>query len=182
MDLSGRDIIVIGAGDVALDSARTAKRLGSPNVKIVCRGMRASKHELDESDTEGIQIIRNRVFKEVVIKGNKIVGVMCLEAMAEAAMALLSPGDTSQPVRVGSDYYLLNNPEDIENVLRVEGIRDSIVLETSPARIEAIAMEHGIDIAGLPIVDAPYSQASAARAGSASRSARGSPAPMRAEC
>ncbi|OGN76879.1 MAG: hypothetical protein A2X26_09195 [Chloroflexi bacterium GWC2_49_37] len=80
LDLSGRDIIVIGAGDVALDSARTASRLGSPNVKIVCRGMRASANELAESDAEGIQIIRNRVFKEVVIKYNKIVGVRCLEA------------------------------------------------------------------------------------------------------
>ncbi len=32
------------------------------------------------------------------------------------------------------------------------------------ARIEAIANEHGIDIAGLPIVDAPYSEASADKA------------------
>ncbi len=80
LDLSGRDIIVIGAGDVALDSARTAIRLGSPNVKIVCRGMRASEHEIKESTSEGIQIIRDRVFKEIVIKNNKIIGVLCLEA------------------------------------------------------------------------------------------------------
>jgi phosphate acetyltransferase len=32
------------------------------------------------------------------------------------------------------------------------------------ARIEAIAKEHGIDIAGLPIVEAPYSEASAEKA------------------
>ena len=32
------------------------------------------------------------------------------------------------------------------------------------ARIEAVAREHGIDIAGLPIVDAPYSEAAAAAA------------------
>jgi len=32
------------------------------------------------------------------------------------------------------------------------------------ARIEAVAREHGIDIEGLPLVDAPYSEASAARA------------------
>jgi len=80
LDLSGREIIVIGAGDVALDSARTAIRLGSPVVKIVCRGMRASKHELEEAEAEGIKIIRDRVFKEVVIKNNKIIGVLCLEA------------------------------------------------------------------------------------------------------
>src|SRR4030095_2848149 len=33
------------------------------------------------------------------------------------------------------------------------------------ARIEAIAKEHGIDIAGLPLVDTPHSQASADKAG-----------------
>ncbi len=32
------------------------------------------------------------------------------------------------------------------------------------ARIEAIAREHGIDIAGVPLIDAPYSEASAAKA------------------
>jgi heterodisulfide reductase subunit A len=42
--------------------------------------MRASFNELEESNKEGIEIIRNRVFKEVVIKENKIVGIRCLEA------------------------------------------------------------------------------------------------------
>jgi long-chain acyl-CoA synthetase len=32
-------------------------------------------------------------------------------------------------------------PEDIENALRVEGIRDSVVLETRPGRIEAILLD-----------------------------------------
>lgn len=80
LDLSGREIVVLGAGDVALDSARTAVRLGSPKVKIVCRGMRASFNELDEAQAEGIEIIRNRVFKEVDVRFGKIMGVLCLKA------------------------------------------------------------------------------------------------------
>jgi len=40
----------------------------------------------------------------------------------------------------------------------------SPILVGPKARIEAVAKEHGIDLAGLPIVDAPYSQASAAKA------------------
>ena len=39
-------------------------------------------------------------------------------------------------------------PEDIENALRVEGIRDSVVLETSPGRIEAIVLAP--DTHGMP--------------------------------
>jgi len=42
--------------------------------------MRASFNELSESDAEGVEIIKNRVFKEVVVKAGKIIGVMCLEA------------------------------------------------------------------------------------------------------
>jgi long-chain acyl-CoA synthetase len=39
-------------------------------------------------------------------------------------------------------------PEDIENALRIEGIRDSVVLETRPGRIEAIVLAPGTH--GLP--------------------------------
>jgi heterodisulfide reductase subunit A len=84
IDLSGRDIAVIGAGDVALDAARVSVRLGRPKVKIVCRGMRASFNEIDEANKEGVEIIRNRVFKEVIIQDNKIVGIRCVEAKVGA--------------------------------------------------------------------------------------------------
>jgi long-chain acyl-CoA synthetase len=39
-------------------------------------------------------------------------------------------------------------PEDIENALRMEGVRDSVVVETSPGRIEAILLAPGTH--GLP--------------------------------
>jgi len=79
-DLKGREIIVLGAGDVALDAARSAVRLGQPKVKVVCRGMRASFNEIDEALDEGVEIVRGRTFKEVVIEDGKIVGLKCLEA------------------------------------------------------------------------------------------------------
>ena len=84
IDLSGRDIAVIGAGDVALDAARVSIRLGRPKVKIVCRGMRAAFNEIDEANKEGVEIIRNRVFKEVIIQQNKIAGIRCVEAKVGA--------------------------------------------------------------------------------------------------
>ncbi len=81
IDLSDRDVIVLGAGDVALDVARTAVRLGEPKVKIVCRGMRASFNEIEETEIEGVEIIKGRVFKSIIVGDNeKIIGVECLEA------------------------------------------------------------------------------------------------------
>ena len=80
IDLSGRSVIVLGGGDVAMDTARSAVRLGQPEVKILCRGLRASFNEIQEAEEEGIQIIRSRVFKKIVLEKGKITGVECLEA------------------------------------------------------------------------------------------------------
>jgi long-chain acyl-CoA synthetase len=41
-------------------------------------------------------------------------------------------------------------PEDIENALRIAGIRDSVVLETRPGRIEAIVLGSTAGVAGVP--------------------------------
>jgi long-chain acyl-CoA synthetase len=56
-------------------------------------------------------------------------------------------------------------PEDIENALRVAGIRDAVVLETDPGRIEAIVYLRGVGAetpdAARPIVDAAVRAANA---------------------
>jgi len=80
IDLKGRKVIVLGGGDVAMDAARVAVRLGTSDVKVVCRGMRASFTEIKEAEEEGIEIIRGRVFQKIILKSEKIAGVECLEA------------------------------------------------------------------------------------------------------
>jgi len=78
--LAGRRVIVLGGGDVAMDAARSALRLGVDEVKILCRGVRASDHELQATIEEGIEIIKGRVFKEIILDKKEIEGVLCLEA------------------------------------------------------------------------------------------------------
>lgn len=80
LDLSGREIIVLGAGDVAMDTARVAVRLGNPKVKIVCRGMRASFNETTEAQEEGVEILSGKTFQKIIVENEKIVGVECLRA------------------------------------------------------------------------------------------------------
>ena len=41
-------------------------------------------------------------------------------------------------------------PEDIENALRIAGLRDSLVVETRPGRIEAIVLAGAANAAGTP--------------------------------
>lgn len=56
----GESVAVIGAGNVAMDAARTAKRLGAKNVSIVYRRsedeMPARKEEIAHAREEGIQL------------------------------------------------------------------------------------------------------------------------------
>ena len=80
ISLKGRKVIVLGGGDVAMDAARVAVRLGTSDVKVVCRGMRASFTEVSEAEEEGVEIIRGRVFQRIIIESGNINGVECLEA------------------------------------------------------------------------------------------------------
>ena len=56
-------------------------------------------------------------------------------------------------------------PEDIENALRVAGVRDAIVIETEPGRIEAVALLRGVGVddeaAARPILDTAVKAANA---------------------
>ena len=57
----GKNVAVLGAGNVAMDSARTAMRLGAESVKIVYRRSReempARNEELHHAEEEGIEFV-----------------------------------------------------------------------------------------------------------------------------
>jgi long-chain acyl-CoA synthetase len=57
-------------------------------------------------------------------------------------------------------------PEDIENALRIAGIRDAIAVETAPGRIEAVVLLDGVgapdEAAAKPVVDTAVRAANAA--------------------
>ena len=58
---SGKNIAVIGAGNVAMDAARCAKRMGAENVYIIYRRSRdempARKEEVEHAEEEGIKFL-----------------------------------------------------------------------------------------------------------------------------
>lgn len=74
------NVIVIGGGNVAIDVARTALRLGAENVKMVCleneEEMPAWDWECCEAKEEGIEIIYRRGPLEVIIENNKVRGLI----------------------------------------------------------------------------------------------------------
>jgi glutamate synthase (NADPH/NADH) small chain len=80
----GKNVVVLGAGNVAMDSARTAMRLGAENVKIVYRRSRdempARKAEIHHAEEEGIELFL--LTNPTQYRGNekgRLTGMECLK-------------------------------------------------------------------------------------------------------
>ena len=75
----GKDVLVCGGGNVAMDVALTARRLGAEHVTLVCLEQRhempASTEEIARAEEEGVKIINGRGLKEVVYDGDRVVGM-----------------------------------------------------------------------------------------------------------
>ena len=75
----GKKVLVIGGGNVAMDVARSARRLGVANVEMVClesaEEMPAWKWEVDEAVEEGITISHRWGPKTVSREGDKVKGL-----------------------------------------------------------------------------------------------------------
>ena len=75
----GKKVLVIGGGNVAMDVARTARRLGVKDVSMVClesaEEMPAWKWEVDEAVEEGIRINHRWGPKSVKREGAKVLGL-----------------------------------------------------------------------------------------------------------
>ena len=80
IDKIGKDVLIIGVGNTAMDCCRTSLRLGAKNVKVMARKPRAffkaSDWELEDAEEENIEIIVNHSPKEFVVKNGKLVGML----------------------------------------------------------------------------------------------------------
>jgi len=78
-DFSGKKVLVIGGGNVAMDVARTAKRQNPAEVKIIClenrEEMPASPWEIEEAEHEGIPITHRLGVNKILSKGDKVKGI-----------------------------------------------------------------------------------------------------------
>ncbi|MBS1644788.1 MAG: FAD-dependent oxidoreductase [Bacteroidetes bacterium] len=83
----GKNVIVLGGGNTAMDCCRTALRLGGENVSVLVRSpfaeMKASPWEKEDAQHEGIPIIDNHVPKSFVVEGGKLVGMTFEKVRAE---------------------------------------------------------------------------------------------------
>jgi glutamate synthase (NADPH/NADH) small chain len=104
----GKDVVVLGAGNVAMDSARTAMRLGADKVRIVYRRSRqempARIAEIHHAEEEGIEFFLLTTPIEYLGDDNgRLTGMTCLK------MELGEPDDSGRrrPLPIeGSEFHL----------------------------------------------------------------------------
>jgi NADH-quinone oxidoreductase subunit F len=77
----GKNVVVIGGGNSAIDAARTAIRLGAEKVTVVYRRSRevmpAYKEEIEEAEHEGVQLRLLTAPVQVVVEGGRVAGLKC---------------------------------------------------------------------------------------------------------
>jgi len=80
----GKKVIIIGGGNVAIDCAKTARRLGAPEVHLVCLETRdlsskdrmpAHEWEIVEAEEEGVILHPYKGPKRILAKGGKVCGL-----------------------------------------------------------------------------------------------------------
>jgi NADH-quinone oxidoreductase subunit F len=80
-DLSGKRVVVVGGGDTAMDAARSARRLGAEEVRIVYRRTRdelpAIREEIEGALEEGV--VFDFLVTPVAVLGNGSVGAVRLQ-------------------------------------------------------------------------------------------------------
>ncbi|MDP3478903.1 MAG: NADPH-dependent glutamate synthase [Desulfoprunum sp.] len=104
----GKNVVVLGAGNVAMDSARTAMRLGAESVKIVYRRSReempARGAEIHHAEEEGIELfLLTNPTRYLGNEKGRLTGMECLR------MELGEPDDSGRrrPVAIkGSEFQI----------------------------------------------------------------------------
>jgi len=107
-DLTGKRVVVVGGGNVAMDAARTAVRMGATETTIAYRRgrqeMPAHKTEVDDAERDGVRFSFLMAPVEVVDDGSgKVTGLRCQR------MALGKPDASGrrrpEPIK-GSEFVL----------------------------------------------------------------------------
>jgi heterodisulfide reductase subunit A-like polyferredoxin len=102
---TGKNVAVIGGGNVAIDVARCAVRLGAETVNIIYRRTRAEmpawEEEIHAAESEGVQITYLSAPQEILVKDARVVGLRCIR------MELGEPDSSGRrrPIPIpGSEY------------------------------------------------------------------------------
>ncbi len=141
-NVAGKRVVVLGGGNVAIDVARTAVRLGAGEVQMACLedldSMPAHKWEVEAAEAEGVVVNAARSFKRVLDDGSG--GVSGLECVNVTFMRFEDDGRLTLETEPGSEHTI---PADIVVFAigqRVElgFLKNGAGVETTPQQTVAV--------------------------------------------
>jgi NADPH-dependent glutamate synthase beta subunit-like oxidoreductase len=106
VELGGR-VAVIGGGNVAVDAARSALRLGADKVSILYRRSRAempaNEWEIEDAEEEGVEIHYLAAPTQILGRNGKVVGLECIR------MELGEPDESGRrrPIPIGESEFIM---------------------------------------------------------------------------
>lgn len=130
----GKNVVVVGAGNVAMDAARTAMRLGADNVTVVYRRSReempARKEEIEHAEEEGIRFM-------LLTSPVEILGAGKVEGMRVIKMRLTEPDERGRrrPVPVENSEFEIA----CDQVIMALGTSPNPILKRSAPDLETDA-------------------------------------------
>lgn len=110
----GRRVVVVGGGNVAVDVARTAKRLGAEYVAMVCLEgwdeIPAEPDEITLAQAEGVQILPGQALKRVLNRDRQIVAaeLMAVLSVFDEAGRFRPTYDPSHIRTITADMIILS--------------------------------------------------------------------------
>ena len=131
-DFKDKKVAVIGGGNVAMDAARTIKRLGAKETYIIYRRaeeqMPAEKKEIEEAKEEKIEFLFQNNIVKIIPKDNetRVGKIECIKT----ELVQKEEGKRPSPVDIEESNYLLDMDYVImaigskteENILKEQGI------------------------------------------------------------
>ena len=123
----GKNTLVIGGGNVAIDVSRTAVRVGAENVKMVCLESRtempALPEEIEEAAEENVEIINGYGIKELKVADGKVCAVVFQKCTAvfDAQGKFAPVYDEADTMELACDHLLLSVGQAIDFGAMLQG-------------------------------------------------------------
>ncbi len=128
----GQRVAIVGGGNVAIDAARVAVRLGVKEVTIIYRRSRdempADPHEVASAEQEGIKMYFLANPTKIIGKDGKVIGVECIK------MELGEPDESGRrrPVPLAGSEFVI----DIDNIIPAIGQSSDLSLVENDSQIK----------------------------------------------
>ena len=120
-DFSGKRVIVVGGGNVAMDATRTARRLGAKSVTCVYRrrivDMTALPDEVAGAQAEGCEILQLMAPAKVAVDNDHVIGLVAKPQLSGPIKGgRPTPIDSSEPeITIPCDIIVVAIGQDIDS-------------------------------------------------------------------